>query len=200
MTATFSDGPGWYPDVTGSFDSRYWDGTGWTAAVMNGGRTEVDPHFEQPAPLPAAAATSASPPGGQQPALADATAFPHVDLGPASIVRHTALDPATAQRTISNLVAGHGLTVTSARPGRIDVSIAVTAKPKVNWALFVLLCLLWIIPGLIYLVIKLSGQDRSRTLPVTFTVSAQGYGALIQGYGPPETYWLLNAAAQQVSA
>ena len=38
---------GWYPDPTGRFEQRYWNGTGWTADVATGGATSVDPAGNQ---------------------------------------------------------------------------------------------------------------------------------------------------------
>jgi hypothetical protein len=34
---------GWYPDPTGRFQLRYWDGTAWTAHVSTAGAASVDP-------------------------------------------------------------------------------------------------------------------------------------------------------------
>lgn len=35
--------PGWYPDPTGRHRSRYWDGSAWTAWVLDGTQTGTDP-------------------------------------------------------------------------------------------------------------------------------------------------------------
>jgi len=35
--------PGWFPDPTGRFPLRYWDGATWTAAVSDGTSTGQDP-------------------------------------------------------------------------------------------------------------------------------------------------------------
>jgi hypothetical protein len=34
---------GWYPDPTGRFERRYWDGKGWTSLVENNRVTQEDP-------------------------------------------------------------------------------------------------------------------------------------------------------------
>ncbi|HVF53464.1 MAG TPA: phospholipid scramblase-related protein [Actinomycetota bacterium] len=36
-------GPGWYPDPTGGFELRYWDGAGWTDHVSSGGQNWTSP-------------------------------------------------------------------------------------------------------------------------------------------------------------
>jgi hypothetical protein len=34
---------GWYPDPSGRFEMRYWDGTAWTEHVARGGQQFTDP-------------------------------------------------------------------------------------------------------------------------------------------------------------
>ena len=56
-----SAAPGWYPDSTGRFVTRYWDGTVWTPWVFDAaGRQFPDPLT--PAPAPAAAPAPAPSP------------------------------------------------------------------------------------------------------------------------------------------
>ena len=38
-----ADGAAWYPDPTGRYEQRYWDGQGWTAHVVRGGVQASDP-------------------------------------------------------------------------------------------------------------------------------------------------------------
>ena len=40
---TTADGPGWYPDPSGGYDHRYWDGSGWTEHVSRGGVASTAP-------------------------------------------------------------------------------------------------------------------------------------------------------------
>ncbi len=40
---TTTDGPGWYPDPSGAFDHRYWDGTAWTEHVSRAGVADTAP-------------------------------------------------------------------------------------------------------------------------------------------------------------
>ena len=193
-SASRPTGPGWYPDTTGSFDERYWDGTDWTSAVTNNGVTQVDPHFETVKNLRSAAGGGTSTPPDPQRGLPAETSFPFIDLGPALMVRHTPLDPGTAQQVMTNMLAGRGVAITSPHPGRIDGSLVVKGD-EINVAVVVVLCLLCIIVGVIYLIAK---QKKSKTLQVTLTFSTQGKGTLVQGYGPPEALGMLTNAFQML--
>jgi len=195
-SASSPGGPGWYPDTMGSFASRYWDGTGWTSAVISNGETQVDPHFEAAKHLRSAAGGGSSTPPDPQRGLPASTSFPYIDLGPALMVRHISLDPGTAQQTMANLLTARGVAISSPHPGRIDWSFVVK-RDETNVGLAVLLCFLCIIVGVIYL---LATQSKSKTLQVIVTVSTQGQGTLVQGYGPPEARGMLTAVFQMLPA
>ena len=62
---------GWYADPASRHENRYWDGTGWTAAVADRGVTATDP-LESPPPLPAEAARATAPAAPITAALATA--------------------------------------------------------------------------------------------------------------------------------
>jgi uncharacterized protein YxjI len=49
--------PNWYPDPTGRFESRWFDGTNWTDQVSSGGQTQTDP---MPPAQPGAGGTTAA--------------------------------------------------------------------------------------------------------------------------------------------
>jgi Protein of unknown function (DUF2510)/Fibronectin type III domain len=51
---------GWYADPASRHENRYWDGTGWTAAVADRGVTATDP-LEPPPPLPAEVSRATGP-------------------------------------------------------------------------------------------------------------------------------------------
>ena len=51
---------GWYADPASRHENRYWDGTGWTAAVADRGVTATDP-LESPPPLPAEVSPATGP-------------------------------------------------------------------------------------------------------------------------------------------
>jgi hypothetical protein len=40
---TAGPAPGWFPDPSGRFDHRWWDGTRWTETVSRGGTQTTDP-------------------------------------------------------------------------------------------------------------------------------------------------------------
>jgi hypothetical protein len=42
--------PGWYPDPTGDYEHRYWEGAGWTDRVSSYGEEFVDPPGEPELP------------------------------------------------------------------------------------------------------------------------------------------------------
>src|SRR5438094_6092081 len=100
---------GWYTDPAGRHEKRYWDGTGWTAGVSDGGVAGTDPPGSPPTPLserpagqvtaPAASAPVTVPaatdaPGGAVPAAAvSAAAVPATDA-PGGAVPAAAVPPA----------------------------------------------------------------------------------------------------------
>lgn len=45
-----SAAPGWYPDPTGRWDARYWNGRAWTFGVLREG--DGTPHRDPPTMLP----------------------------------------------------------------------------------------------------------------------------------------------------
>jgi len=71
MTETGGAPANWYPDPTGRFEYRYWDGALWTEDVATAGQQSRDPLTPpappvDPTPTPTApAAPSAPPPGGE---------------------------------------------------------------------------------------------------------------------------------------
>jgi hypothetical protein len=188
--------PGWYPDTLGSFDSRYWDGTHWTSAVISNGETQVDVHFEAATDLGSATGGGSSTPKDPLRGLPASTSYPYIDLGPALTVRHISLDPATAQQTMANVLAGRGVQISSPHPGRIDGSVVVKGG-ELNVLVVVVLCLLCIIIGVIYVIVT---QNKTKTLPVTVTFSTQGQGTLVQGYGPSEAREMLTEVVQMLPA
>ncbi len=52
--------PNWYPDPSGKYEKRYWDGTRWTARVMNGSAETEDTGAGTGADVPAGQQSSAT--------------------------------------------------------------------------------------------------------------------------------------------
>jgi hypothetical protein len=72
---------GWYADPASRHENRYWDGTGWTAAVADRGVTATDPLGAPPLPAEAAspAAVPAAPAPDTSAASTPAAATPTTD-------------------------------------------------------------------------------------------------------------------------
>jgi Protein of unknown function (DUF2510)/Fibronectin type III domain len=60
MTTPQTVPAGWYADPASRHENRYWDGTGWTAAVADRGVTATD-RLESPPPLPAGVSPAPGP-------------------------------------------------------------------------------------------------------------------------------------------
>jgi hypothetical protein len=106
MTTPRMPPAGWYADPASRHENRYWDGTGWTAAVADRGMTATDP-LDSPPPLPrhtaeVSPATAPAAPATVAPAVAaPATVAPAVAASatPASTMAGLATaPPATARR------------------------------------------------------------------------------------------------------
>jgi Protein of unknown function (DUF2510) len=143
--------PDWHPDPSGRFDSRYWDGANWTRAVMRDGQVDTDPSegllFE--APNAGAAADGAEP---------KSYAF-----SSPSAVRFTSLAPEVARARLGQLLALSGIQAVESAHEQLEATVSVKGEP--NWVVVVALCLVWILPGVIY------WYAKSRTS--TYSVEAQ---------------------------
>ena len=169
MHAPPPDQPGWLPDPTGRFESRYWDGTKWTQAVMRGEQVDTDPEAEPSAPSSGPSILPDSPGPGQP-------VMPHA-APPAATDRFTSLPAAEAQARLSQMLPMAGVTVTQTTPGRIDGSLTVKGEP--NWIVLVVLLLLWILPGLIYWYVK--SRPVTERFSLVFVPVATGTRISIQG-------------------
>jgi Protein of unknown function (DUF2510) len=182
--------PGWLPDPAGRFDSRYWDGTRWTQAVMRGGEVDTDPEAEPSAPdsAPGRPASIRSmdepherysgPHPLQDPPATEHTVMPHV-APPAATDHFTSVPAAEAQGRLSQMLPMMGVTVTQTTPGRIDGMLTIKDEP--NWVVLVLLLLVWIIPGLIYWYLK--SRPVTERFSLVFVPVATGTRISIQA-GP----------------
>lgn len=165
MSTHPASGAGWQPDPTGRSDSRYWDGTSWTQAVMKDGNVDTDPIPVEPA----------SPVAGM-PSPAQSTLPGDMGPPPSPTDRHTSLSPAEAQARLGQMLSMNGFQVRQSTPGRLDASI--TAKGEPNWVIAVILCLLWLVPGIIYLVVK--SKSVTHNVGLTFVPAENGTRIAIQ--------------------
>jgi|SRR6202171_1464595 len=170
---------GWLQDPSGRYDQRYWDGTGWTTAVMRGAETDTDPE-----PPPAGAvATVVAPP-----------APPSAPVGPppSATDRLTSLPPNETQERISFQLAAAGFQPTQVSQGRIDAVLVTKKKP--NMLLLILLLLFWIIPGVIYYMMA-SGSKKH---PVTLFFTRNGPGTRVSVQGDSQAFQALAPAMAQL--
>jgi hypothetical protein len=174
MTSAAPGGAGWYPDPTGRFDDRYWDGNNWTSAVKHGEQVESDPGA---APGRFGAGDEASPtipppPSASEPRTGQRVAPPEWPMGAAGD-RRTSLPLAEAQREVVRVFALTGIVVTNQQPGLVQATVPL--KGETNVALAVILCLACIIPGIIYLIVS----SRTRMLPAAIALAASSPGTTV---------------------
>lgn len=158
---------GWYPDPSKRFESRYWDGATWTQAVMRGGQVEAD---SEPMIIPRGG-------GYLEPSI---PAAPVVGPPPSPTDRLTSLSPNEAQSRMYQMLAMNGITSLQTDPGRIHGTIDIKGEP--NMVVFVVLLIIWIIPGVLYWIIKSKGQR----IPINMLFLPNGTGTRIavQANGP----------------
>jgi hypothetical protein len=149
--------PGWHRDPAGRFDSRYWDGSRWTSAVMRNGQVDTDPR-ELDSAADGIGPASTTGIGGS---VSSTGAAPVASMGPQPAIfaagwtaadRFTSLAPAEAHARIVQLLPLGGITLTDNSPGRLSAQVSAAEEP--NWIVVVALCFLWLLPGLIYWYIK----------------------------------------------
>jgi Protein of unknown function (DUF2510) len=175
--------PNWLPDPTGRFESRYWDGTCWTQAVMRGGEVDTDPEAEPSVP-------DSGPSILPDPSAPEQTVMPHV-APPAASDRFTSLPAAEAQARLSQMLPMAGVTVTQTTPGRIDGMLTVKGEPNV--VVLVVLLLVWIVPGLIYWYVK--SRPVTERFSLVFVPAATGTRISVQG-GPKVMQGLVPVMGQ----
>ncbi len=175
--------PGWLPDPTGRFESRYWDGTKWTQAVMRGGEVDTDQEAEPSMP-------GSGPSILPDPPAPEQTVMPHV-APPAASDRFTSLPAAEAQGRLAQMLPMAGGTVTQTTPGRIDGSLTIKGEPNV--VVLVILLLVWILPGLIYWYVK--SRPVTERFSLVFVPVATGTRISVQG-GPKVMQGLVPVMGQ----
>jgi hypothetical protein len=93
VTDTANPSPDWYPDPTGRFEQRYWDGSQWTEHVSSAGQQRSDP---LPGSEPAAEAASDLPGLGDFADLSTESVEPDTPVEPAAAVASAFADVAPA--------------------------------------------------------------------------------------------------------
>lgn len=158
--------PGWHPDPAGRFDSRYWDGHGWTRAVMRDGQVDTDP-----ADVPADAGPQATIRESAEPTLE----------GPVPALsasdRFTSLAPEEAQSRVSQMLVVAGFSLVEATPGRLAATVAVAGEP--NWIIVIALCFFWLLPGLVYWYVK--ARPVAHAVSLQFLAAELGARIVIRG-------------------
>jgi Protein of unknown function (DUF2510) len=184
--------PGWHDDPVGRFDSRYWDGNGWTRAVIRGGQVESDPD-DAPKDTSSAANVSSA---AYEPApehrtgsagYAATTAVPSPAAPFAAADRFTSLAPPAAQARLAQLLPIGGFKVVDSSPSFLAATVDVAGEP--NWIFVVALCLLWLLPGFVYWYVKSRPTPRRlalQMLPVELgtRISIQGEKAALERAAP----------------
>jgi len=171
-------GAAWLPDPVGRFEQRYWDGRGWTTAVMTGGQVTADPDLP-PQSEPAALATT-------RPPLA-VPEGPSVVPAPGSGDRFTSLRPDEVYRRVGPMLEMQGWAVRAPTRDRLELTHTTPGDPSLPVGL--LLLLLWIVPGVIYFIVK----SRPKVLCASLFLVSEGGGTRISVHGDHEAVQRLNA-------
>src|SRR5215472_12698583 len=125
---------GWYADPASRHENRYWDGTGWTAAVADRGVTATDP-LESPPPLPAEASPATAP--------ATSTTAAPATAAPATAALTTAALPGTVPTTAALATARRG------RPKRAFLVAVIAVAAVLGLIIGLLLWAPWQSPPLL---------------------------------------------------
>jgi len=174
MTSASPGGAGWYPDPSGRFDNRYWDGNSWTSAVKRGEQVESDRESVQADSAAGEVSSSPAtppPPSASSPPAGQMVVPPEWPRGPGD--RQTSLPLAEAQREVVRVLPLSGILVKNQQPGQ--VSAAVPFKGETNVAIVLILCLICLIPGIIYAITS----SRTRMLPAVVHLAQSSPGTTV---------------------
>jgi hypothetical protein len=174
--------PGWHRDPAGRFDSRYWDGSRWTSAVMRNGQVDTDP-LELNSAMDGIGSASTK---GIGESGSSTGAAPVASMGPQPAifaVGWTAADPfislapAEAHARIVQPLPIGGITLADNSPGRLSAQVSAAGEP--NWIVVVALCFLWLLPGLVYWYVK--SRSVAHLLVVQLLPAKLGIRIAVQG-------------------
>ena len=159
---------GWFPDPSGRFEARFWDGGQWTGAVMTNGEVKSDSGTDPAAspPLSVSAAT-----GGGGGAVVPPSPTPGRNE------RTTTLPPAEAQVRLVQALSMHGARIEMSGQGQIRATVDI--KGKVSIPLLGILLFFFVVPAIVYWVYAERPQPHS----VTFTIAACPQGSWVTASG-----------------
>jgi hypothetical protein len=172
-------GAAWLPDPAGRFEQRYWDGRAWTTAVMTDGQVTTDPELPPQSEPGAAWATAMPPPPVPE--------EPSVVPAPGPGDRYTSLRPDETYRRLGPMLEMQGWAVRAPTRDRLELTHTTPGNPSLLVGL--LLLLLWIVPGVIYFIVK----SRPKVLCASLLLVSEGDGTRIAVHGDPEAVQRLNA-------
>lgn len=186
---------GWYGDPEHRFEQRFWDGQAWTSAVMEKGRTTVDPQFQSQQPAKDERVSAAADERVSAAAVAEDLKREPIGsamrwAGPHAV--YTSLRPDAASNEIAQRLAVIPVAVSFVSPEQIQGTIWVPSGSRTNVALAVLLLLICLIPGIIYLIV--SSIPRTRPVGFTLALVPQGPGTLIN----PQPLWVASGPVGNV--
>jgi len=113
---------GWFPDPSGRFEARFWDGGQWTGAVMTHGEVKSDSDTD-PAASPPLSVNAATGGGGGAVVPPSPT--------PGRNERTTTLPPAEAQVRLVQALSMHGARIEMSGQGQIRATVDIKGKVSI---------------------------------------------------------------------
>ncbi len=206
VMSSFAAGPppGWYPDPTGRFAERRWDGREWAQAARTGDLAELVDNSFVPASLcdalPARQSQGGPAVAGAQGSLAlAAMAGVRTSLAPAAPAarasRYTSLSFEAAGRHLAQALETFGqVTIDGVTATRIDGRVRV--RGRINWLIAGVLLLFYVIPCIVYVV----WAQREKDDKFHFTLAPENKGTRITLNGSAEANTLLTSIVLSLPA
>lgn len=165
-------GAAWLPDPAGRFQQRFWDGRSWTTAVMTDGQVTTDAELlPEGEPGSAHAVVPPPPPVPMGPGYVSA---------PGGVDRYTSLRPEEVSRRLGQMLEMQGWAVAAPTRDRLELTHSTPGNP--NTLIGLLLLLLWLVPGIIYFIVK----SRPKVVRASLMLIPDGDGTRISVQGDPE--------------
>jgi hypothetical protein len=179
---------GWYPDPTGRFPQRQWDGSEWAAAVVGESGGEIlDQLFVTASRLDAEIAAPQR--------LAHASGVGMPQTGGTRATRYTSLVPELAARQLANSLQLLG-TIELTQVDASTVQGVVRIKGQINWIIAVVLICIYLVPGIVYIV----WAQREKQDPFRLMLSPEVGGTRVTLECPPNTQPMLARALASLPA